>query len=47
MRKEFLRTPTYSAAKKAAPWATVIAKAEGGYHAFESLNDYLTWKAQK
>lgn len=27
-----------------APWAAVIAKVTGGYFAFETLNDYRTWR---
>jgi hypothetical protein len=34
-------------ARKAAPWACVLAKVEGGYLAFESFADYRTWKNQR
>jgi hypothetical protein len=47
MRVVFLEVPTYYAARKAAPWATVIAKVTGGYKAFESIQDYETWRNQK
>lgn len=30
-----------------APWATVIAKADGGFWAFESRADYRTWRQQR
>lgn len=47
MKKEFIQVKSYRAAKKQAPWAAIIAKVEGGYMAFESVNDYLIWKNQK
>ncbi|GAB0057456.1 hypothetical protein SIID45300_01784 [Candidatus Magnetaquicoccaceae bacterium FCR-1] len=47
MRKEFLEVSTRYMAKKLAPWAAIIAKADGGYMAFESVTDYWTWKQQK
>jgi hypothetical protein len=34
-------------AKKECPWASVIAKVFGGFMAFESVEEYRTWKNQK
>ena len=47
MRKEFVSCKSYGTAKRHCPWAAVIAKADGGYWAFESIQDYKTWKGQK
>ena len=47
MRKEFLEVNTRKEALKEAPWAAKIIKVVGGYMAFESLQDYETWKNQK
>lgn len=47
MRKEFIEVSTRYLAKKAAPWASKIAKAMGGYWAYESTSDYETSKRQK
>ena len=30
-----------------APWAGVIQRVEGGFTAFESEEDYQTWRAQQ
>ncbi len=30
-----------------APWAAVVVSVDGGYMAFESVNDYKTWNKQK
>ncbi len=46
MRKEFIEGTSLKRAKKRAPWATVITKCYGGYMAFESMNEYLTWRGQ-
>jgi hypothetical protein len=46
MRKLFCRC-SRNTAKRRCPWAAVIAKVEGGYLAFESINDYRTWRNQK
>ena len=46
MRKEFIECASYSTAKRRCPWATVIAKACGGFWAFESITDYRTWTMQ-
>lgn len=47
MRKEFVECKSRSTAKKACPWAGIIAKVVGGFIAFESEDDYRTWKNQK
>ena len=47
MRQIFIETTSRRAAAKAAPWAAVIAKVDGGYMAFESQDDYRTWRRQK
>ena len=47
MRKELIEVKSYSTAKRRAPWAAVIARVSGGFMAFESVNDYRTWKAQR
>ena len=36
----------YRAAKRIAPWAAIIAKAFGGFIAFESVADYYMWRKQ-
>jgi hypothetical protein len=36
----------YRAAKRIAPWAAIIAKASGGFIAFESVTDYYIWRKQ-
>jgi len=46
MRREFVDCKTRATAKCRCPWAAVIIKAEGGYWAFESWDDYRLWKAQ-
>ena len=47
MRKTFVECKSRSTARRHAPWATIIAKACGGFWAFESVDDYRTWKNQK
>ncbi len=47
MRKEFVRCLSRSTARKLCPWAAIIAKAEGGYWAFESPSDYAIWRNQR
>ena len=47
MRKEFVECKSRSTAKRLCPWAARIIKAEGGYWAFESIEDARIWKAQK
>lgn len=47
MRSEFIKATTRYFAWKAAPWAAIIVKVDGGWHAFECMGDYHTWKNQK
>lgn len=47
MRKEFIECKTLKMAWLRAPWAEVMTKVEGGYMAFESRDDFNTWKNQK
>ena len=44
---EFIDAPNYRAARRAAPWAAVIARVEGGWLAFRLMPDYETWKHQR
>jgi len=47
MRQAYITdVKNYRAAKKIAPWAAIIAKAFGGFIAFESATDYATWRKQ-
>jgi hypothetical protein len=47
MRSVFIECKSRSTAKRRCPWAAILAKVEGGYHAFESVADYRIWKAQQ
>lgn len=47
MRRVFIRCASRNTAKRRATWAACIIKTEGGFLAFESMADYLTWKGQK
>lgn len=47
MRREFIECASVREAAELAPWAAVIAAADGGYWAFESESDYRAWKGQK
>ncbi len=47
MRKEFIEAKTLVAAKKAAPWAAIVIRCEGGFWAFESWDDCVIWENQK
>ena len=47
MRTEFIPVKSYNTAKRRAPWASIIAKAENGFFAFECVNEYKRWKGQK
>ncbi len=54
MKKQFIETENgkhtitlYREAEGKCPWAARITKVEGGYMAFESLDDYYTWTNQK
>lgn len=45
--KQSIEATTATQARKIAPWADKIVKVEGGYLAFETINEYKTWKNQK
>lgn len=47
MRVKAAEVKSYKAAKRLCPWASKIAKTEGGYMCFESVNDYYQWRQQK
>lgn len=47
MRQLFVQCQSRSTAKRRAPWAAIIAKVTGGFIAFESIDDYKTWKGQR
>ena len=49
MRKEFYASPSYSYyfVKKYCSWAAKIVRVDGGWMAFESIDDYKIWKNQK
>jgi len=47
MRKQFIECKTYRTAYKRAPWACAVARATGGFWAFESADDYANWKKQR
>jgi len=42
-----LAAKTKREAEALVPWAAVVIKVEGGWHAWESVGDYKTWMAQK
>jgi hypothetical protein len=41
---QFIEAATRYAARKAAPWAAVLAKMNGGYLAFATFRSYRLWK---
>jgi len=47
MRAEFIQCDTLAEAQDAAPWAAEIIEVEGGFRAFESVDDYHTWANQQ
>jgi hypothetical protein len=47
MKKLFIVCLSRREAQNAMPWAIKIAKVDGGYMGFESIDDYITWKNQK
>ena len=47
MKTKFIETESRYQAKNACPWASRIAKVNGGYMCFESITDYEIWKNQK
>ena len=47
MRREVFYLKRYDAAKRRAPWAAIIVKCQGGFIAFESMQDFKIWKGLK
>lgn len=47
MRQEFIQVKAYVTAKKLCPWAYIIIKVDGGYRAFEAMDDYQKFMNQK
>ena len=39
--------PTFADAEKLAPWAAEIVEVDGGWKAFESIDDADTWSNQE
>jgi hypothetical protein len=46
MRTEFIQCDTHEEAKDGAPWAAEIVEADGGFKAFESVEDARILKQQ-
>ena len=44
MKKKFVMVGSRHLAKKMCSWAVKIVKTEGGFIAFESVDDYKVWK---
>ncbi|WP_156921923.1 hypothetical protein [Azorhizobium doebereinerae] len=47
MRPTFIPCASRSTAKRHAPWAVVITRADGGFLAFDSVTTHATWRRQK
>lgn len=47
MRQTFIEAENLEEAKKKTPWAAIVVEVEGGFMAFESVQDYETWTKQK
>ena len=47
MRKEFIEVKTRKEAEELAPWACKILKVEGGYRAYESIDEFLQDNKQR
>lgn len=47
MRKQAVYCKSYATAQRRCSWAVKIVKISDGYIAFESIDDYKTWKNQK
>lgn len=43
----FIECRTYQTAKRRFPWAAVIVRVEGGFMAFSTTDEYMTWQRQK
>jgi hypothetical protein len=47
MRSVFIEAKNRKEAEDRCPWAAIIILVEGGYLAFESMQDYENWQNQK
>lgn len=47
MRHQFVSAKTAQEARNKCPWAEKVVKVEGGYHVFESNQDYDIWRKQR
>jgi hypothetical protein len=45
--KRFIACKKRKTAEKRAPWASFIAKCDGGYMAFEFMSDYDLWRNEQ
>jgi hypothetical protein len=46
MRQQFIEADDLETAEEFAPWASIIVEVEGGFHAYESFQDYEISKKQ-
>lgn len=46
METEFIQCETIEEAKELCPWAAEIVEVDGGFMAFESVDDYEAWSNQ-
>lgn len=47
MRQQFIECVSRNTAKRRCPWAAKIVRVDGGWLAFESVDDWRTWRNQK
>ena len=47
MKQQFVEAKSKKEAQKLFSWAEKVVKVDGGYHCFESYQDFLVWKKQK
>jgi hypothetical protein len=47
MRRDFIACSCIATAWRHAPWASTIAPVDGGFIAFESIDDFRVWSAQR
>lgn len=45
MKSQFFELATIESVYAAAPWACEVVPTDGGFHAFESMDDYNRWLA--
>ena len=45
--EKFIKKTNYRQVKRVFPFAAKIVKVDGGYIAFETVEDYKRWKKQK